>query len=273
MHPAAALLTILLLPDAALANGRGSSYKSAADGPDKLDECGCWPIYQKMLTCQKIKGVNAGIRECVCVPNPDGWYTSMDGCRTCLLSSASTAADSDNNFFDNLSRTVTQLFVSCTNAGGGVVSDGGSICASNSMFRACAGLREKSSGQASWASIEVFAKDGTEGTKGNGTQVLNIAEYQDGEGDDATSTATTRAVSGTSTAATETATTATTAVPNITGSPSITPITTTATESSPSQSATTTTTSSSAMGRLGSASLIGSITGLAVAVGLGAVLF
>lgn len=237
------------------------SYKSAPDGPSKLDDCGCWPIYQRMLTCQKLNGPNSGIKECACIPNPDGWYTSMNGCRACL----SPGSYDVNDFFDNLSRTITQLFVSCTETGGGIKSDGQSICASNYYFRACASLR--TGGEPSWASYEVF--DGGKG--GNGTFVLDIAEYQ------ANATATDTAVSKTTTTrlatstgtlvASETSTAVGTSAPATRTSDAAT---TTATTSAPSS----TTSSSSAMGCAESRSQAGCmILGAVMAAGIGAVLF
>jgi hypothetical protein len=140
-----------------------SKTKEAEDSPSKLDDCGCWPIYQAMLKCQKLKWPEEEAEDCICIPNPDGWYGSMDGCRTCLSS------NTDEDFFDNMAKLVTQLFVSCTNAGGAVYSDGNSICASNSYREACVSLG--TDGKPSWASFE-------EGdTTGNGTYILDIEEY------------------------------------------------------------------------------------------------
>ncbi|KAK3998193.1 hypothetical protein QBC44DRAFT_363721 [Cladorrhinum sp. PSN332] len=181
MHPPLkfllALLPFVSIPGALSQLGNGPTYNdpSIPDGADKLEECGCWPIYQAMLRCQKISGNSTATRECVCIPNPDGWYSSFNGCRGCVA----YRSYSDNNFFDNYARTIQQLFVSCTEKGGGVASDGASICASNSARRACTGLREGGRGDKtpSWASYEVFGTD----NKGNGTQWLNIAEYKEEE--------------------------------------------------------------------------------------------
>ncbi|KAF4503302.1 hypothetical protein FAGAP_456 [Fusarium agapanthi] len=153
-----------------------SKTKEADDSPSKLDDCGCWPIYQAMLKCQKLKWPKEETRDCVCIPNPDGWYGSMDGCRTCLSS------NSEHEFFDNTAKLVTQLFVSCTNAGGGVTSDGNSICASNAYREACVSLG--TNGKPSWASFE------QEGVSGNGTYVLDIEEFG-ADDDESTSTSTT----------------------------------------------------------------------------------
>ena len=87
----------------------------------------------------------------------------MDGCRTCLSS------NTDEDFFDNMGKLITQMFVSCTNAGGAVYSDGNSICASNSYREACASLG--TDGKPSWASFEQGD------VSGNGTYVLDIEEY------------------------------------------------------------------------------------------------
>ncbi|QPC70356.1 hypothetical protein HYE68_001108 [Fusarium pseudograminearum] len=140
-----------------------SKTKEAEDSPSKLDDCGCWPIYQAMLKCQKLKFPEESAEDCVCIPNPDGWYGSMDGCRTCLSS------NTNEDFFDNMAKLVTQLFVSCTNAGGAVYSDGNSICASNSFREACVSLG--TDGKPSWASFEQGD------VSGNGTYVLDIEEY------------------------------------------------------------------------------------------------
>ncbi|KAF5714471.1 hypothetical protein FMUND_7386 [Fusarium mundagurra] len=164
-----------------------SKTKEADDSPSKLDDCGCWPIYQAILKCQKLKWPKQETRDCVCIPNPDGWYGSMDGCRTCLSS------NSEHEFFDNTAKLVTQLFVSCTNAGGGVTSDGNSICASNAYREACVSLG--TNGKPSWASFE------QEGVSGNGTYVLDIKEF--GADDESTSTSTTSAKTTTKTTVAE----------------------------------------------------------------------
>jgi hypothetical protein len=261
-------LAALVAPSAASPNG-WSSTKSAPDGPTKLDDCGCWPIYQAMLKCQKLKGPNSNIEDCVCIPNPDGWYTSMNGCRACL----SPGSYDDNDFFDNLSRTISQLFVSCTNAGGGINSpDGESICASNYYFEACASL--KTDGKPSWASYEVFK----EGTGGNGTYVLDIAEYgassssASGSAKDA-ATSTTATTSGSTTAATgSTSADSTTATEDSaeTGT-SVTSASSTglATTTAP---AAATSSPSSAMGYAGSRLQAGRVIGLVLAVGVAVVL-
>ncbi|KAL4731177.1 hypothetical protein ACLX1H_000138 [Fusarium chlamydosporum] len=140
-----------------------SKTKEAEDSPSKLDDCGCWPIYQAMLKCQKLKWPKEDTEECVCIPNPDGWYGSMDGCRNCLTS------NTDEDFFDNMGVLVTQLFVSCTNAGGAVYSDGNSICASNSFRKACVSLG--TDGKESWASVE------QDNNSGNSTYILDIEEF------------------------------------------------------------------------------------------------
>ena len=258
--PFAALAALAAL-SAASPNGSesGSGTKSAPDGPTKLDDCGCWPIYQKMLTCQKLTGANSGVRSCVCIPNPDGWYTSLNGCRACL----SPGSYDDGDFFDNLSRTISQLFVSCTEVGGGIVSDGGSICASNSNFRACAAL--KSGGLPSWASYEVFAS----GKGGNGSYVLDIAEYQASASSAGASTSGTTTPSasttGGSAATTEASVTTTAASASSTGTSGSTAGT--KTTSGPSSTSST----SSAMGYAGSRSLAGCVAGLVIAVGAGVV--
>ncbi|KAF4335022.1 hypothetical protein FBEOM_11137 [Fusarium beomiforme] len=172
-----------------------SKTKEAEDSPSKLDDCGCWPIYQAILKCQKLKWPKEETSDCVCIPNPDGWYGSMDGCRTCLSS------NSDHDFFPNMAKLVTQLFVSCTNVGGGVTSDGNSLCASNSYREACVSLG--TNGKSSWASFE------QDDVSGNGTYVLDIKEF--GAKDESTST--TSAKTAAKTTATDSAdTTETTAM-------------------------------------------------------------
>lgn len=163
---------IPLLLSSVFAGGPGgpSNTKTAVEGPDKLEKCGCWPIYTKMVECQTVKGVNENIRDCVCVPNPDGWYPSIHGCRACL--SADNESEEGQLFFTSMSSVITQLMVSCTENGGGVVSDGHSICASRYQFEACAALNE---GRDSWASID------RNGEITNGTFFLNI---DDGKDDD-----------------------------------------------------------------------------------------
>ena len=90
----------------------------------------------------------------------------MDKCRTCLSSGS-------DDFFGLMAQTITQLFVSCTNAGGAVTSDGESLCASNAMFELCTALKDGSSGEASWASYEKF---GSESERGYGERVLYITD-------------------------------------------------------------------------------------------------
>ncbi|KAF5664695.1 hypothetical protein FHETE_6966 [Fusarium heterosporum] len=235
----------------------------AEDGPSKLDDCGCWPIYQAMLKCQKLKGPNANTDDCVCIPNPDGWYGSMDGCRNCLTN------DSDEEFFDNVSRLVTQLFVSCTNAGGGVRSDGNSICASNYYREACVSLG--TNGEPSWASFEEFESK----TKGNASYVLDISEFGADEsttkGTTVKTTATT-AVSSVNTAkasADEVTTTASTGESTSTGSAASDATSNTET---PAASASASTTPSSAMNLAGTKTVAGVISGVMVAVVVGAFL-
>ncbi|UPL03074.1 hypothetical protein LCI18_014008 [Fusarium solani-melongenae] len=265
MRPSPYFAALVALADFSSANPNGwSKTKEAADSPTKLDDCGCWPIYQAMLRCQKLKGPNANTRECVCIPNPDGWYPSMDGCRMCLSSG------SEHEFFDNMAGLVTQLFVSCTNAGGGVTSDGVSICASNYYHEACVSLG--TGGRASWASFEEFESD----TKGNSSYVLDIDEYGADE-DTSTSTKST-------TAKTTAAETATDSVSATETSSTVTSTVTSAGESSPAGSSTTedasgtesgvasaTTTPSSAI-KVADARIVAVIGGI-MAVAFGTVLF
>lgn len=260
-------LAALASLSSAVPNG-WSKTKSAEDSPTKLDDCGCWPIYQAMLRCQKLSGPNAKTRECVCIPNPDGWYGSMDGCRNCLA-----PGSLDDNFFDNMSRLVTQLFVSCTNAGGGVTSDGTSICASNYYREACVSLG--TGGKPSWASFEVFESQ----TKGNASYVLDISEHgadDGGESSSSTGTTTTKTtatatdasdVTSTTTETSSTATTSTTNEPS--PADNGTSDDASGTETGPGSA---TTTPSSAVGLAGARTLAGRIAGLVMAVAVGAVL-
>ncbi|KAK3367926.1 hypothetical protein B0H63DRAFT_490001 [Podospora didyma] len=200
------------IPLLAFTLGTTLAARFVENGPDKVEKCGCWPIYQRMLACQKLPAAtNANpdaARRCLCIPNPDGWYTSVNGCRGCLAPGSYHDAD----FFDNMARTVSQLFVSCTNVGGSVQTDGGSVCAGNAYFRACTGLREGKTGVPSWASYELFATGRAPVVKGNGTFLLNIAEFVEGTSSSA--------AAGVSSSRTETSETETKT--RLTGLPSLT---------------------------------------------------
>jgi len=146
-----------------------AATQTAEDGPNKLDDCtSCGPIYKTMAKCQTIKrpgGIGDEITDCVCVPNPDGWYPYIHQCRDCLSSA-------DNDFFNNLASMMTQLLTSCTNAGGNVISDGESICASNAMWELCASLKDgEDNGALSWASFERFKDHSSDS---NVTQLLYL---------------------------------------------------------------------------------------------------
>ncbi|KAK3987595.1 hypothetical protein QBC44DRAFT_383099 [Cladorrhinum sp. PSN332] len=160
----------LLLPSLVLAGGPGQPSQNkipdVADGPDKVTLCTpCDPITAVMLKCQRSN--QNDVRKCACIPNsePDAWYGSIHNCRACL------SYNSDNDFFDAMSSTLSQLMVSCTNAGGSVSSDGTQICAGNAMFEACTALRDNST--ESRASYENF-KDKSSNV--NATFVLNLAD-------------------------------------------------------------------------------------------------
>ncbi|KLU88842.1 hypothetical protein MAPG_07825 [Magnaporthiopsis poae ATCC 64411] len=245
-----ALAALLVAPSAASPNG-WSQTKNAPDGPNKLYECGCKPIIDAMVRCQTRKSPSDAVRQCVCIKNPDGWYTSMNGCRDCLGNNSPS-----DGFFDNLAGTITQLFVSCTNTGGSVTSrDGASICAGNSAFERCAGLKTGGK-EASWASIKVFSKPAE---SSNGTYVVDIP------GDPASSSTTT--TSGAAAAATNTG------AANRTASGTAGTNTAPGTQTTSSSSSTPGTTApSSAMGYAGFRSHVGGIVGLAVAVGAVALL-
>jgi hypothetical protein len=155
------------------ANSGPSSTQMVPLGPDKLAECtSCEPIWKTMVKCQTISGpagLGKELKECICVPNPDGWYGYMHQCRACLSDSNS------NDFFDNLASMIGQLLTSCTNAGGNVYSKDGSICATNAMWAMCAALKDgrKDPSRVSWASFE---RSTNQGDNKNATFVLNIEE-------------------------------------------------------------------------------------------------
>ncbi|KAF4952449.1 hypothetical protein FSARC_12644 [Fusarium sarcochroum] len=258
MHLSSSLATLVALAGLCSADPNGfSPSKSARDSPTKLDDCGCWPIYQAMLKCQKLEGPNADTRKCVCIANPDGWYPSMDGCRNCL----SPGSLEDDDFFDNMSRLITQLFVSCTEVGGGVTSDGSSICASNAYRRACVSLG--TGGRKSWGSFEVFESK----TTFNSSYVLDISEY--GADEDESTSKTGKAAK---TTATDSGSTTDTSI--ATGEPSSdgsgTSDSASGTETDP---ASATTTPSSAMDLAGTRTVAGVVSGMMIAVAVGFVLF
>ncbi|EJT74177.1 hypothetical protein GGTG_08022 [Gaeumannomyces tritici R3-111a-1] len=243
---AATALAAFAAPAAGSPNG-WSKTKEVPDGPTKLYDCPCKPIIDAMVKCQTRKGPNAGIRDCVCIPNPDGWYGYLNTCRDCLSYNPgpSGSGSGSDPFFKELAGTITQLFVSCTNVGGGVNSpDGKSICASNAMLETCASLKTGGK-EASWASSKIFKS----GVSTNGTFVVDIP------GDPAmsasatpSSAANTTALStggggGAATTAPGTQTTSTTPTPGATKP-------------------------SSAMGYAGSRSQVGGIVGLVFAVGV-----
>ncbi|KAM7211382.1 hypothetical protein V8F06_013233 [Rhypophila decipiens] len=214
-----------------LAGGPGgpSNTKSAPAGPDKLAQCGCSPITDKMAECQApVTGTVNEFRDCVCLSNdqPGAWYGYIHNCRACLWSDNGDDENAET-FFDNLASVISQLMVSCTNPGGGVFSDGLRMCASNAMFEACASLN---GGRESWASFE------RDGEVSNATFFLNI----DGQSPD----------SGSSVASSSSSAGATLAPSNgISSSPAPTQAPTgtgtgTGTDASSTATATTTTTSS-----------------------------
>ncbi|KAG7291230.1 hypothetical protein NEMBOFW57_001242 [Staphylotrichum longicolle] len=165
---------------------------AASSGPNALKACTyCEPIYTTMVKCQTIKrpgGIGDEITNCVCVPNPDGWYPYLHKCRDCL---------SGSDFYDTLAQMITQLFTSCTNKGGNVVSDGQSICASNAMWNLCASLNDGSDGTLSWASFTRFS-DASQNT--NATQLL----YLDAPNKGSASTTSVSSVKSTASASTTT---------------------------------------------------------------------
>ncbi|KAL2163980.1 hypothetical protein VTH06DRAFT_3193 [Thermothelomyces fergusii] len=125
----------------------------------------------------------------------------------------------------NLSRTITQLLVLCTEVGGGITSDGESICASNAYFEACTAL--ETDGKASWASFERFSS--IAGERSNRTYVLNIS---DEESASATSSSAGAATTLSSSETSKTATTTTSEATTTGTTPSATEGSTTAAEAS-----------------------------------------
>lgn len=224
------LLSVRAVALAALITiSHASTARNVPDGPDKLAECtSCEPISKAMVKCQKIEkpgGVGDEIKNCICIPNsnPDAWYGYIHKCRDCL-------SPGNNEFYGNLASMITQLFTSCTNAGGNVFSDGNSICATNAMWSICASLKDGSDGELSWASFERFSDPSQ---NSNATQILNIEVPKDSESSTTSSIKSTasHASTGATTAATEN------------GSPSQAPAT--ATTDSPGATTTTTDTPSS----------------------------
>ncbi|KAM7191287.1 hypothetical protein V8F20_009342 [Naviculisporaceae sp. PSN 640] len=185
--------------------GTTLAVKSAPAGPDKLSQCGCSPITDKMAQCQSVKGVDDNIRECLCIPkdDPDSpWYGGIRDCRICLEADND---DDNDTFFHNLSGAISQLSVSCSFEGGSIVSDGASICERNDMFELCLSLN---AGRSSWASFR------SEGKSTNATFLLNIDAADSGSSTsspsssspDAGITAPTQPATGTGTATYSTAT-------------------------------------------------------------------
>ncbi|KAK4148421.1 hypothetical protein C8A00DRAFT_19743 [Chaetomidium leptoderma] len=220
----AVLAALLIVPYASVA-------AVVSDGPNKLDECtACGPIYKTMAKCQQIKrpgGVGKEIMECICVPNPDGWYPYIHQCRDCL-------SPGNNDFFGNLASMMTQLLTSCTNPGGNVFSDGESICATNAMWSLCASLKDGSGsdGELSWAS---FDKSSDPSQNSNATQLLNIRvpnleSSTSSESAASKTTATTAALNPATTAAASETTTTTAATGTGSQAPSTASQSTTATD-------------------------------------------
>ncbi|KAM7189325.1 hypothetical protein V8F33_010104 [Rhypophila sp. PSN 637] len=249
----------LLTGTLVLAGGPGapSNTKSAPTGPDKLAQCGCSPITDKMAECQvPTRGTVNEFRDCVCIPNdqPGAWYGHIHNCRACLWADN---GDDDNaqTFFDNLASVISQLSVSCTNPGGGVFSDGLRMCASNAMFEACASLN---GGRESWASFE------RDGEVSNATFFLNVEGRPNQETSvtsSSSSAGATLAPSGiSSSSAPDSGITAPTQAPTGTG---------TGTDA-PSTATTTTTTTSSARVLIHPESQLGGLVALLAAFSMGA---
>ena len=148
--------------------------QQVANGPNKLDDCQCGPIYKAITKCETIKrpgGIGDEIKQCICIPNsePDAWYGWLSKCTTCLGNGAPP-----DSFYANLATMITQLFTSCTNPGGNVFSDGQSVCATNAMWSLCTSLKDGSKGTPSWASFE---RSQSQGDNSNATQILNIKDF------------------------------------------------------------------------------------------------
>ncbi|KAK1758178.1 hypothetical protein QBC47DRAFT_133810 [Echria macrotheca] len=235
----AAAATLLFASSANLVSAASDPVEP---GPKMLDQCtACPDIYKTIAKCQQIPrpgGIGKAVQDCACVPNPDGWYGNMDLCRNCLTG---------NDFFNNLATMITQLFTSCTNAGGNVFSDGQSLCASNAMWQMCASLKDGSSGEQSWASFEKFADPSQ---NKNATQVLDIkVPRNDAAGGSASSSSS----AGTGTSGT--------AVPTATGGGS------SGSGATPTGSQNTTTTKAPSMA--GRGSQVGGVVALVVAAAVG----
>ncbi|KAF4966366.1 hypothetical protein FSARC_5936 [Fusarium sarcochroum] len=197
MHPISSIVALVALAGFSSANPNGwSKTVEAEDSPTKLDDCGCAPIYETMQRCQKLKWPDDDTEECACIKNPDGWYGYMDLCRSCL-------SNGNAGFFKLVSKHITQLFVSCTNAGGAVTSNGTSICASNAYGEACVSLA--ANGKTSWASYEDFDAD----TVGESTYDLDLAKDNSSkdEDEDESTSATGSATKKTTSTAVDTAST------------------------------------------------------------------
>ncbi|KAK4638841.1 hypothetical protein QC761_704020 [Podospora bellae-mahoneyi] len=234
---------------------------------DKLEQCGCTKIANAIMKCQGIDWKNTmsdkETRDCVCISNEDrenAWYGYIHNCRACL----SPGSYDINDFFDNFSRTFSQLLVSCTNAGGGVTADGSSICASNYYFEGCVSLKPNGN---SWASYEVFGRNGDEVQKGNGTMAFNLVNPN---GDDSDSDSDDE---GTSTTLTLTTSTSSVTAPTTDGQD----VTTTQPEESATQDPTTSTetTPAGTTAPAGSSAMSGAVVPgfmMAVALGVGSML-
>jgi len=174
--------------------------KTVPDGPDKPKDCpGCEKIYPKLLECQKITESSTSTkatRDCICASkssaakgdSSDSWYPFTEACASCLANHGSENGNGNGSafvtemFYDNLAAIIKQLFVSCTKMGDKVRSDGVSICAGNSTFEGCVGLRFKGDGDSvSWAGWSGSGDRMISG--GNATAVLDLDLDVDGGGD------------------------------------------------------------------------------------------
>jgi hypothetical protein len=159
-----ALSALLTLPYTTTAYQKGVKL-----GPNMLDECvACPRMYTNLYQCQKIAQpgrTGDEVRNCVCIPGYDGWYTYIDACRGCL---PFTGTD---DFLGNYGRMMNTVLSVCR-GGGNITSDGTSLCASEAEFEDCMALRDSSEGE-TWVSFRMFGTDGKYDS--NRTMLLNLA--------------------------------------------------------------------------------------------------
>ncbi|KAK4038494.1 hypothetical protein C8A01DRAFT_47893 [Parachaetomium inaequale] len=249
-----ALATLLILPYTVTA----SYYQEVEDGPNVLDECvACPRMYTNLYECQKIAQpgrVGDEVRNCVCVPAYDGWYTYLDSCRGCL---PGTGTD---DFWGNMGRMMTHLYHTCLSSGN-ITSDGSVLCASDEKTEDCMALRDSSQGETR-VSFR-WLDDATGKYDSNRTQLLNLAAVK---ANLTTSTtvepaASTTIATGTAATGSDTTASASTTTP-ATGTGSQVPSGTTG------QQRTTTTAAPSFAARLSQGSQAGYVLGMLIVAGI-----